>query len=249
MKLFGLVGFPIDHSWSATYFSDKFRTLDLDDHDYRLFSLPDLHELKRLILEQPDLIGFNVTIPHKINIIPLLDAIDPEARKIGAVNCVQVIRKNSQILLTGHNTDVYGFRESLEPLLKNQPYKALILGTGGASKAVAFVLEGKQIACTFVSRTKQSADILTYQALTDEIIREHNIIINTTPLGMFPNILTLPDIPYRSISSGHLVIDLVYNPSRTLFLEKSAATGAEICNGLKMLELQAEKSWSIWNQP
>jgi shikimate dehydrogenase len=202
-----------------------------------------LHQLELFCKNTaPDLCGFNVTIPYKEQIIPFLDDLDSPAKTIGAVNTVVV--KNGRLI--GYNTDFEGFKSSLLPFLPKRPIKALILGTGGASKAVAYALRTLNIPYLFISRNPDKG--LTYQSLSKEIMAEYSLVINTTPIGMFPNIDQFPDIPYPFLTSQHLLYDLVYNPALTTFLKKGQMQGAQILNGLKMLELQAEKAWEIWNQ-
>jgi shikimate dehydrogenase len=248
MKIYGIIGRPLGHSFSKSYFEQKFAALGLDDHRYCQFPLETIGELAGVLTEYPDLAGFNVTIPYKREIIPLLDTISDEAQAIGAVNCVRI----SNGKLHGHNTDAYGFRVGLEKLLEMRFLNGeklpgvLVLGTGGASAAVRYVLSVLDIQFVNVSRTKNS-DNLTYAELTPDIIREHKLIINTTPLGMWPDTESKPDIPYEGIDSGHLLYDLVYNPTVTAFLAEGQRRGAKILNGEAMLYAQAEKSWEIWS--
>lgn len=241
---FGLIGKNISYSFSRGYFSRKFRELNLDNHTYENFDLETLNGFRALLADRPDVQGLNVTIPYKEAIIPYLDEMSPEAKAIGAVNTIAI----QQGLLIGHNTDAHGFAASLRPHLKKYHTHALILGTGGASKAVAHVLEQQNIAYRFVSRSGKKQG-LTYPELTGAIIKKHLLIINCSPLGTFPNIQEKPDIPYTHISEDHLLFDLIYNPEKTAFLAAGEAHGASICNGLKMLEEQAEKAWEIWKAP
>jgi len=247
MRLFGLIGFPLSHSFSAKYFQKKFADENISDADYRLFSLPGISKLQELIEEYPDLQGFNITIPHKVAVLPELSDISQVATDVGAVNCVKIERESSGIRLYGFNTDVYGFRQSLIPLLKPYHYNALILGTGGAAKAVSYALLELGIGYTLVSRNRNKKSCYTYTSLTNEIINDNLLIINTTPVGIYPDTENYPDIPYNFLSQRHLVYDLIYNPSETMFLKKAKDAGATTKNGLQMLELQAEKSWEIWN--
>jgi len=247
MRLFGLIGYPLSHSFSAQYFAKKFASENITDTDYRLFPLEQISEIQSLITLHADLQGFNVTIPHKVAILPYLDHITKEAEVVGAVNCVKIERGESGVKLTGYNTDIYGFRESLVPVLKPYHNKALILGTGGAAKAVCYTLNKLGIDHTLVSRSGREADILEYSQLTESIISENQLIINTTPVGMYPDTGVYPDIPYHYLSKRHLLYDLIYNPAETKFLLKGREAGATVMNGLPMLELQAEKSWEIWN--
>lgn len=240
MRTFGLIGYPLSHSFSQKYFTEKFRRENIPDCEFKNFSLVDIARLPDLLKENPGLCGLSITIPHKQSVLKLMNAIDPAAREIGAVNCISI----SSGLLKGYNTDVVGFEGSLKPLLGPDHRKTLVLGTGGAAKAVAFVLRKLGIEFKSVSRSKGD---LTYSDITPAIIKEHSLIINTTPLGMFPNLYECPDIPYGSLSPVHLLYDLTYNPEESLFLKKGKEKGAQIKNGLEMLHLQAEKAWEIWN--
>ncbi|MEI8049119.1 MAG: shikimate dehydrogenase [Bacteroidota bacterium] len=247
MRLFGLIGFPLSHSFSAQYFKKKFDNERISETEYRLFPLEDISMLPSLIYRLPDLQGFNVTIPYKSSILPYLDHISNEAAAIGAVNCVKIQRSTSEINLTGYNTDVYGFRLSLIPLLKSHHRNALVLGTGGASKAVCYTLRDMGINYTIVSRSKQDEKQLLYSQLNQNLISDNLLIINTTPVGTYPETELYPDIPYQFLGNEHLLYDLVYNPAETRFLQKGREAGASTINGSQMLELQAEKSWEIWN--
>jgi shikimate dehydrogenase len=240
---FGLVGKDISYSFSRSYFKNKFEALCLTNHAYNNFDLQSISEFPAIFENTSNIQGVNVTIPYKEEVIQFLDDIDVAAKKIGAVNTIK-FTKNGMI---GYNTDAYGFQKSIEPYLKNHHKKALILGTGGASKAIAFVLEELGITFSFVSRSGKNNGF-KYQEITDDIISEHTLIINCSPVGTFPNVEEKPAIPYNSISKEHLLFDLIYNPEETVFLAAGKANGATICNGHKMLEFQAEKSWSIWNQ-
>lgn len=243
MRTFGIIGFPLSHSFSQKYFTEKFNTEKISGCKFRNFQIEDINEFPELIKNNSSLNGLSVTTPHKQTVIKYLNEIDPTAKRIGAVNCVKIGEK-----LIGYNTDVYGFEESLKPLLKPHT-KALVLGSGGASKAVEFVLRKLQIEHFIVSRKKNQKKkfIISYSDLTEQIIAAHTLIINTTPLGMFPNINECPDVPYQLLTSKHLLFDLVYNPDETLFLKKGKAKGAQIKNGFEMLQLQADKAWEIWN--
>jgi shikimate dehydrogenase len=247
MKLYGLIGYPLTHSWSAAYFSSKFQDLLLTDHEYRLFPLRSLIELQALLTNFPGISGLNVTIPYKISVLPLLYEVSQEAQAINAVNCIKVNSEQGKFRLTGFNTDAWGFRQSLIPLIEKHHEKALVLGTGGASHAVVFVLNQMGIQSTLVSRNPVSGYILNYSHLTEQLIYENTLIINTTPLGMFPELGTSPPIPYHFLGNRHLLFDLVYNPEETVFLKKGREAGAKTKNGLEMLQLQAEESWKIWN--
>ncbi len=242
MKKFGLIGFPLGHSFSKKYFAQKFEDEQIDNCFYENYPLEKIEDFLQL-KNKNNLVGINVTIPYKEKVIKYLDELDAEAQKIRAVNTILFKNGKSK----GFNTDIYGFEKSISPLLKNHHKKALILGTGGASKAVKFVFEKLNINYKFVSRTKMNNNF-TYEELNKTIISESTIIVNTTPLGTFPNIEFYPKIPYQFITNKHILFDLVYNPSETLFLAQGKKNGATTQNGLKMLELQAEKAWQIWNE-
>lgn len=243
MRRFGLIGKNIAYSFSRVYFADKFQREHISDAIYQNFDIQSVNEFPLIVKEFDDLAGFNVTIPFKEQIIPFLDGLDTEAREINAVNTIKI---NSDGSLVGFNTDCYGFEQSLLPCLKPHHHKALILGTGGASKAVRYVLEKRSIEHCYVSRNPSTKQ-LHYTELDAEIIAQYPLIINCTPLGTHPNIEDCPDIPYQFLSSKHLLYDLIYNPSKTTFLAKGEGAGATIINGQRMLELQAERAWTIWN--
>lgn len=247
MKTFGLIGYFLAHSYSKVYFQNKFTKENIFDCEYRLFSLEDLNSLMTL-LENYDIKGLNVTIPYKETIIKFLDEIDPIASEIGAVNCIRIQRSKNKLLLKGFNTDVFGFEGLLKTHLQKAHKKALILGTGGSSKAVSFVLKKFGIHHLFVSRNPKSTYMIGYSDLTVNLIKEYELIINTTPLGMFPDINTFPKIPYQGLSSKHLLIDVVYNPEISRFLQMGVEKQSATVNGLEMLYFQAEESWKIWNQ-
>ena len=240
--LFGLIGFPLTHSYSPKYFNEKFYREGINA-DYRAFELTDILEFPSLLKDHPELKGLNVTIPYKQQVIPFLDGLSDAAMQINAVNCIDI--RDGKLI--GYNTDVVGFEKSLHPLLQPSHKKALILGTGGASKAVQYVLSKLNIEFLLVSRSKRQGTI-TYHDLDEEMIRENLLIINTTPLGMSPNTDSCPDIPYDAISKDHLLYDLIYNPEYTEFLNKGKAKGATIKSGEEMWHLQAEASWEIWNK-
>lgn len=244
MRNFGLIGYPLSHSFSKKYFSDKFHREHITDCAYENYPLPSLEGFTELISRVPGMDGLNVTIPHKQTIIPVIDGLDPAAREIGAVNTLRF--RSGKI--TGYNTDVIGFERSLTPMLEGRDQKALVLGTGGASKAIAFALKRLNISCLFVSREKRSGDCLRYRDLDEDIVRTCTLVVNTTPVGTSPHVNQAPPFPYEFIGSGHLLYDLVYNPAETLFLKKGKARGARIKNGYEMLELQANASWEIWNR-
>jgi shikimate dehydrogenase len=244
-QIFALIGRNISYSFSRGYFTKKFKKLGLEKHTYINFDFQELKELPTALKTYKNTLqGMNVTIPYKLEIMKFLEEIDEEAKKIGAVNTIK-IQANGK--LKGYNTDVYGFQKSLEPLLQEKHKKALILGTGGASKAVAYALQNLGIAYTYVSRTPKDNNTINYQEITKEILLEHLLIINCTPLGTHPNIENHPDIPYSYITKNHILYDLIYNPSETTFLTKGKKKGATIKNGMEMLEQQAEKAWEIWN--
>ena len=237
MKTYGLIGKNISYSFSRNYFDNKFKNEEISNCQYINFDTDNLSELNNIF--NTDNYGFNVTIPYKETIIPYLDSLDFHAEQIGAVNTIKIENEKK----IGFNTDWIGFKKSLEPLLKPHHKKALILGTGGASKAVIYALKQLQIQTLIVSRNGET----TYEDLSEEIIQNHTIIINCTPVGTFPNTDSAPDIPYQFITKNHLVYDLIYNPAETLFLKKCKENGAVTKNGLEMLEIQAEESWKIWN--
>ncbi len=243
MRTYGLLGYPLSHSFSPGYFKNKFEQEDITEAQYLVFEEVDIFDFIQRARQMDDLFGFNVTIPYKEGIMPLLDSISDDASWIGAINTVKKV--GNQLL--GFNTDEFGFRISLEPLLKPVHRRALILGTGGASKAVKYVFEQLNIPYLMVSRSAKKGQ-LTYDQINEGILSNYQIIINTTPLGMYPNLEAKPDIPYHNLTPDHLVYDLIYNPEETLFLKEAKAQGATIKNGLEMLHQQAEKSWEIWNQ-
>ena len=244
MKRFGLIGKKLGHSYSAKYFAEKFEREGLLECDYSLYELPEIECVKEFMLT-PDLVGFNVTIPYKQQIIPYLDALDAQAREVGAVNCVKIERDGRRV---GYNTDVDGIRLSLDKLLGDEKVgSALVLGTGGASQAVQYVLRERGINYKVVSREKGKAD-LTYDDLTQEVMAAHRLIINASPVGMYPACENCPDIPYAMLSGSHFLFDLVYNPLTTRFMELGAEQGAATLSGIDMLYAQAESAWRIWNR-
>jgi shikimate dehydrogenase len=247
-KLYGLIGHPLGHSFSEHYFNEKFAAESIDA-EYRNFDIENVREFKRIISDNPTLCGMNVTLPHKVNVIPLLDSITDNARDIGAVNVIK-FRRNAagKLHLEGHNSDVVGFKQSLEPLLDARRHKmALVLGTGGASKAIFHGLKQLGLTATYVSRTKKDF-CLTYNEITKQLLEQYTVIVNATPLGMYPNTETCPDIPYEYLTKEHILYDLIYNPDETLFMKKGKARNATVKNGLEMLLLQAFISWQIWNR-
>ncbi|WP_316844782.1 shikimate dehydrogenase [Pedobacter psychrodurus] len=247
MKTYGLTGYPLSHSFSKKYFTEKFLNEGIAEHQYELFPIEDIRSLPDLLSKNPSLCGLNVTIPHKVNVLCYLNEVDEAADKIGAVNCISIKSFEGSTYLKGYNTDAYGFEESLKPLLGPQHNKALVFGDGGAAKAVKYVLEKLNIQYQVVVRNPVPGAIL-YSEITPEILASHLLLINTTPLGMSPNVDTFPEIDYSQLGPNHLAYDLVYNPLETTFLAKAAEHGAGIKNGLEMLYKQAEKAWAIWNK-
>lgn len=243
-RIFGLVGKNISYSFSKKYFTNKFNEFFFDNCEYFNFDIESIDKLPKIIKENPKVLGLNITIPYKEDIIKHLDKTSKKAKKIGAVNCVKITKKGK---LIGYNTDWYGFKKSLEKLITENHKKALILGTGGASKAVAFALQKLNIEYDFVSRQPNEFQY-SYHDLNEKIFSEYYIIINTTPLGTFPNTEECPNINYKLFTSKHIAYDLVYNPEVSLFLKKARKNGALIKNGYEMLVLQAEKGWKIWNK-
>ncbi len=246
MQKYGLIGYPLKHSFSISYFNEKFQSEGIDA-EYVNFEIPSINDLPGIIKGNPNLQGFNVTIPYKEKVISYLDEIDKTAIPIGAINVVKVIRQKGKVKLIGYNSDVIGFTRSIEPLLESHHKKALILGTGGAAKAVYHGLKSLGVDSIYVTRQTRP-DMLTYEELTPEIIAEHTIIVNCTPVGMYPQVDFCPNIPYEYLTPNHLLYDLLYNPDTTLFMKKGAAKGAVVKNGLEMLLLQAFAAWEIWNK-
>lgn len=241
MRQFGLIGYPLSHSFSKNYFSQKFIDEGIADCNYELYPIKSIDEFPALLKTVPDLNGMNVTIPYKEAVLPFLNEVSAAVKEIGACNCIRV--QNGH--LTGFNTDVTGFEQTILPLLKPHHQKALILGTGGASKAVAWVFNKLGIEYSYVSREPREGR-LTYDWL-DELIQQYQVIVNTTPLGMQPNISQKPSLPYKNLNSQYLCYDLIYNPAKTAFLQQAELYGAVIINGSEMLQIQAEESWKIWN--
>jgi shikimate dehydrogenase len=239
---FGLIGKNISYSFSRGYFTKKFSEMGLDRHSYENFDLERIDQFTDIMEQNSTIKGFNVTIPYKEQIMPFLSQIDPEAQAIGAVNTIKILGNKT----VGFNTDAYGFQKSIEPYLKEHHKKALILGTGGASKAVSFVLNKLGISYKFVSRNPKSNQY-NYTDLNKEVLLKHTVIVNCTPLGTYPNINDKPNIPYNFITDQHLLFDLIYNPEKTAFLLAGELQGGNISNGSNMLQFQAEKSWEIWN--
>ena len=244
-KIYGLIGYPLTHSFSQNYFNQKFRNENIDA-EYVNFEIPDIGDLMEVISENPNLHGLNVTIPYKEQVIPYLDEIDEDAAQIGAVNVIKFIRNKNSVIFKGYNSDIIGFCDSIAPLLTPNRNKALILGTGGAAKAVYHGLKKLGVEPIYVSRNKQEG-MLTYGELSNDIMAEYKVIVNTTPLGMYPRMDECPNIPYQCLTTEHLCYDLLYNPDVTLFMKRAEEQGAEVKNGLEMLLLQAFAGWNIWN--
>lgn len=245
MDKYGLIGFPLGHSFSINFFNEKFENEGIKAK-YINFEIPQIEDLPEILASNPELKGLNVTIPYKQKVMAYLDELSPEAKAIGAVNVIRVSHKGKDVVLKGFNSDVIGFTRSIEPMLEPAHKKALILGTGGASKAIEYGLKTLGLETLFVSRTKKE-NTITYEEVTPEIIREYNVIVNCTPLGMYPKADTCPDIPYEAMDGHTILYDLIYNPDETLFLTKGAKYGAITKNGLEMLLLQAFASWDFWN--
>jgi shikimate dehydrogenase len=248
MRKFGLIGYPLGHSFSKKYFSEKFIRDKISDCQYENYPLTSIDLLEELISCNYDLYGLNVTIPYKSAVIKYLDFIDEQARSVGAVNVLKLLRSADKVMLKGFNTDIDGFRNSIFPYLGEKVINALVLGTGGGAKAVCYVLGKLGIKITSVDIIKIEG-VLNYSEITDNILISNQLIINTTPLGMFPDIVRKPDLNYGCLNRDHILFDLVYNPEMTSFLKKGEERGCTIVSGIKMLHLQAEKAWEIWNNP
>jgi len=244
MRRFGLIGYPLEHSFSPAYFSEKFYREGINNASYELFPLSRIDEFPALLDAETGLSGLNVTIPYKEAVIPYLAALSPSAEAMGAVNTIAFSPEG----LVGHNTDWLGFRDAVTPLLPQTPGKALVLGTGGSAKAVHYALQQAGWETAAVSRREQSGVAYTYQNLDAAVVEDHHLVVNCTPLGMHPNELTFPDLPYDAMGPNHVLFDLVYNPLKTVFLIKGEQRGATIKNGLAMLHGQAEAAWDIWNE-
>ena len=259
MRTYGLIGFPLTHSFSKKHFTEKFLREGILNTTYNLYPLPEIGELPALIKSVPELLGFNVTIPHKESIIPFLNELEPTAKQVGAVNTVKIKRQGSSVSLIGYNTDIFGFRQSIKPFLASHHERALVLGTGGASKAVAFVLNEIGVDCYYVTRSRKkgssgnssipASKIFEYTEVTEYVIKHFPLIINTNPAGMYPHVNDAPEIPYAFLNESHFLYDLIYNPEETRFLAEGKKKGALTLNGLSMLQQQAEKAWEIWNMP
>jgi len=242
MRTFGLIGYPLGHSFSKKYFTDKFEREGITGNAYELYPLEQIGQLEDLLVAHPDLAGLNVTIPYKEQVIAYLDSMSPVVEQIGACNCILI----DEGRLIGHNTDVIGFSKSLLPKLQPHHKKALILGTGGSSKAVTYVLNELGISFSQVSRMPIDG-MIGYEDIDQSMLESHTLLINTTPVGMYPDIEKAPALPYEFIGADHYLFDLVYNPERTMFLQQGALRGAAVENGADMLVIQAEASWEIWN--
>jgi shikimate dehydrogenase len=244
MRQFGLIGKSLAHSFSKTYFEKKFVELGLKDHAYLNFEIQSVEDVKKIISENPDLKGLNVTVPFKESVIPFLNELSAEAKEIGAVNCIKIIGKQ----LIGYNTDAFGFSQDIKPFLDGRQ-RALILGTGGSAKAVRWSLKklGLDVLSVTSNRAKKNSDTIIYEEVNEIVMKSFPVIINCTPVGMWPDAEHAPSIPYQFFGPQHLAYDLIYNPAETLFLKKAREAGASTVNGLGMLRLQAEKSWQIWN--
>lgn len=246
MDKYGLIGYPLGHSFSISYFNQKFADEGINAQ-YLNFEIPSIDELLEVIAKHPELKGLNVTIPYKEKVMNFLDSISPEARAIGAVNVIKVTHEGNKTHLKGFNSDVIGFTQSIEPMLDKKLHKkALILGTGGASKAINYGLKALGLETVFVSRYERPGTI-QYEKITPEVINEYNVIVNCTPLGMYPHTDECPNLPYEAMNSHTILYDLIYNPDQTLFMRRGAEYGADVKNGLEMLLLQAFASWEFWN--
>lgn len=246
MRKFGLIGYPLGHSFSKKYFTEKFITEHIPDCSYENYPLTSLTQLNTLIAEEAELCGLNVTIPYKSEVIRLLDRISPEAMEIGAVNVLKIYRQEGDIILSGFNSDVTGIRDSLLPYITETTKNAIVLGTGGSSRAVCWMLKKLGLKVNVVSRTAQTG-FITYSDIDSHLLSMTDVIVNTTPLGMFPDIESKPEINYKLLNNKHILFDLVYNPELTTFLKMGAEQGCTTISGIKMLHSQAEKAWEIWN--
>ena len=247
MEKYGLIGYPLGHSFSISYFNQRFQDEGIDAV-YENFEIPAIEALDEIINTNPELRGLNVTIPYKEKVMPFLDNISPEARAIGAVNVIKVIHEGKDVKLKGYNSDVIGFTKSIEPMLdKKWHQKALILGTGGASKAVNYGLKHLGLETVFVSRYERP-DTIQYSKITPDVVQEYRVIVNCTPVGMYPKTEVCPPLPYEAMDSHTILYDLIYNPYETLFMKRGAQYGAQTKNGLEMLLLQAFSSWEFWHE-
>jgi len=248
MKTYGLIGHRLGYSFSKGFFTEKFEKENLAGHEYVNFELDSIEEFPEIFKQNDHIAGLNCTIPYKQQIMPYLDEIDEEAAKVGAINTVKIIRTADGVKLKGFNTDIYGFENSLKPMLGDKHKKALILGTGGASKAIKYILD--KLGLTYVSASIEEQlqrDEIRYEQIDEALLKEYLVVINATPLGTFPKVDNCPNIPYEFITADHVLFDLVYNPEETLFMKKGKEKGAAVKNGLEMLHGQAKKAWEIWN--
>lgn len=246
MRKFGLIGYPLGHSFSKKYFTEKFLSERISDCSYDNYPLENLDLFRDLIASDDELFGLNITIPYKSEIIGFLDTIDSEAKEIGAVNVIKIKRLNDTVKLSGYNSDITGIKDTLLPYISNNITHALVLGTGGSSMAVCYVLKRFGLTVNLVSRDRKQG-VMTYSDIDQERLNNTQLIVNTTPLGMFPNTGTMPDINYKGLNRSHILFDLVYNPELTTFLKMGAEHGCTVISGIKMLYSQAEKAWRIWN--
>ena len=245
MDKYGLIGYPLGHSFSVNYFNQKFVDEGIDA-TYENFEIPTIDILTEILDTNPNLRGLNVTIPYKEKVIPYLDQISPEAQAIGAVNVIRVTHEGKNTILKGFNSDVIGFTQSIEPMLEKWHQKALVLGTGGASKAISYGLRSLGLETVYVSRYERP-DTIQYDKITPDVVQEYNVIVNCTPLGMYPHVDECPLLPYEALTSHNILYDLIYNPDETLFMKRGREHGADVKNGLEMLLLQAFASWEFWN--
>jgi shikimate dehydrogenase len=246
VKEYGLIGYPLDHAFSKTYFEKKFVDENLDDCRYHLFPISEIQRLPRLLKSHPNLLGLNVTTPYKELVIPYLDDLDPVALSIGAVNTITIMPVDGKLILKGYNTDVSGMEKMFEGI--ELPKKALVFGSGGSSRAVRHALKLKGVRCLTVSRDPMYDDQITYEEVNKEVLMSHKLIINCTPVGMYPKTNAKHKIPYNFIGEDHIAMDLIYNPEKTEFLQACEAQGAMVKNGFTMLTEQADKAWSIWER-
>ncbi|MDD2387502.1 MAG: shikimate dehydrogenase [Bacteroidales bacterium] len=247
MRKFGLIGYPLEHAYSHKYFAEKFKKDGITDAKYELFSISEIAKIKNIIASHPKLVGLNVTTPYKELVIPFLDDMDKTILKLGTVNTVKIFRNGEGYRLKGFNTDVAGLEKTFDQLKITPETKALILGSGGSGKTLSYVLDNRGIASKNVSRNPSNLQQISYKKLNKSIFEEYKLIINASPVGMFPNIKQAPDISYNFITEEHICIDLVYNPAETMFLNLCRQNGAKTVNGLTMLYEQADKAWEIWN--